>query len=415
MPLFEVPGWSVASAPVAESAMVAGSKKRKRPTEDNDSPEPIDLQKLVKKNRKLDADGDDASTASRGASRVKALGKSLVKKTMDRKRQKKADAMEEKKKTISLPKALMPSEKGQQMLDEKLAEKRKRMTTSSESSSSLVRPAKRPKRVHEPEDKPLPTIPEDPLPAEPPATAGLTALQLSMKRSLDGARFRLINETLYKSDSREAHEMMQKDPKVYEEYHTGFRHQVQSWPTNPVQHYISVLSKYPAKTVIADLGCGDAAMARSLTPKGLNVLSFDLVSDGVFVIEADTCDKIPLPGSEPAEDEKSDGKGQVVDVVVCALSLMGTNWTNCIREAWRILKHDGELKIAEVASRFTDVEEFSKLVTSIGFKLKSKDDANTHFTLFEFRKVACVGKKEKEWSAIKTKGKVLKPCEYKRR
>ncbi|KAJ7276269.1 methyltransferase-domain-containing protein, partial [Mycena haematopus] len=244
---------------------------------------------------------------------------------------------------------------------------------------------------------------------------GLTALQKVMKRNLDGARFRLINETLYKSDSKQAHELMQKDPKVYEEYHTGFRHQVQSWPTNPVQHYISVLSTYPAKTIIADLGCGDAAMARSLIPKGLNVLSFDLVSDGAFVVEADICDKIPLPGSEPADGEKSDGKGQVVDVVVCALSLMGTNWTNCIREAWRILKHDGELKIAEVASRFTDVEEFTKLVTSFGFKLKSKNHANTHFTLFEFGKVSRVGKTEKEWITILAQGKVLKPCEYKRR
>ncbi|KAJ7904385.1 putative uracil phosphoribosyltransferase [Mycena olivaceomarginata] len=385
MPLFDVPGWSVASAPVAESAMVAGSKKRKRPSEDTESLEQIDLQKLVKKARKTDSEADDASTVSRGANRVKALGKSLVKKTVDRKRQRK---------------------KGQQMIAENEREREKSQAmTSSSSSSSLARPTKRASRVQEPPaDKPLPTIPEDSVPATA-STAGLTALQKGMKRSLDGARFRLINETLYKSDSQQAHEMMQQDPKVYEEYHTGFRHQVQSWPTNPVQHYISALSKYPAKTVIADLGCGDAAMARSLIPKDFNVLSFDLVSDGAFVVEADICDKIPLPGSEPAEGEKSDGKAQVVDVVVCALSLMGTNWTNCIREAWRILKHDGELKIAEVASRFTDVEEFSKLVASIGFKLKSKNDANTHFTLFEFRKVPSIGKKEKEWAAVLAKGK----------
>ncbi|KAJ7699947.1 uracil phosphoribosyltransferase-domain-containing protein [Mycena rosella] len=398
MPLFDVPGWPVATAPLTSSPVtVAGSKKRKRPADDRGSPEPIDLQKLVKKHR---TDGDDASTVSRGASRVKALGKSLVQKTTDRKRQKKVDALEEKKKTISLPKALMASEKGQQMI-------------TSSSNPSLARPAKRPKRAHEPVDKrahepvgrPLPPIPEHSSPpAEPKATAGLTALQKGMKRSLDGARFRLINETLYKSDSQQAHEMMQKDPKVYEEYHTGFRHQVQSWPTNPVQHYISTLSKYPPKTIVVDLGCGDAAMARSLIPKGLNVLSFDLVSDGMFVVEADICDKIPLPGSEAPEGEKSDGQGQVVDVVVCALSLMGTNWTNCIREAWRILKPNGELKIAEVASRFTDVEEFSELVTSIGFKLKAKNDDNTHFTLFDFRKVTRVGKKEKEWAAVLEKG-----------
>jgi ribosomal RNA-processing protein 8 len=113
---------------------------------------------------------------------------------------------------------------------------------------------------------------------------------------------------------------------------------VQTWPTNPVEHYISILKKYPAKTVIADLGCGDAALARSLVPDGMTVLSFDLMSDGKFIVEADTCSHIPLPGSDVSEDEKSSGEGHVVDVAVCALSLMGTNWPSCLREAWRILK-----------------------------------------------------------------------------
>jgi ribosomal RNA-processing protein 8 len=85
--------------------------------------------------------------------------------------------------------------------------------------------------------------------------------------------------------------------------------------------------------VIADLGCGDAALARALVPEGMTVMSFDLVTDGAYVVEADICGEIPLPGSEGSE-----GEGQVVDIVVCALSLMGTNWPNCIREAWRILK-----------------------------------------------------------------------------
>lgn len=68
------------------------------------------------------------------------------------------------------------------------------------------------------------------------------------------------------------------------------------------------------------------------------MLSFDLVSTDPFVVEADICDKLPLPGSEGTEGDASDGEGQVVDIVVCSLSLMGTNWANCIREAWRILK-----------------------------------------------------------------------------
>lgn len=73
-------------------------------------------------------------------------------------------------------------------------------------------------------------------------------------------------------------------------------------------------------------------------PKGLAVLSYDLVSDGAFVVEADVCARVPLPGGEGDDDESGDGRAQVVDVVVCALSLMSTNWVGCVREAWRVLK-----------------------------------------------------------------------------
>jgi Hypothetical methyltransferase len=69
----------------------------------------------------------------------------------------------------------------------------------------------------------------------------------------------------------------------------------------------------------------------------MTVLSFDLVSDGAYVVEADICGTLPLPGSEEVEANLG-GEGQIADVVVCALSLMGTNWPNCIREAWRVLK-----------------------------------------------------------------------------
>ena len=154
--------------------------------------------------------------------------------------------------------------------------------------------------------------------------------------------------------------MMREDPAVFDDvrssclhssrvvihcanpqYHKGFRRQVESWPSNPVSHYISTLSSYPPRTVIADLGCGDAALAHALVPKGYTVLSFDLVSDHTFVTEADIFERLPLPGSEGdsgGNGKSSHGDGQIVNVVVCALSLMGTNWPNCIREAWRILR-----------------------------------------------------------------------------
>jgi ribosomal RNA-processing protein 8 len=68
------------------------------------------------------------------------------------------------------------------------------------------------------------------------------------------------------------------------------------------------------------------------------VLSYDLVSDGKYVIEADTSSRLPLPGSDEDDDGDEKDGAQIVDVVVCALSLMGTNWVKCIMEAWRVLR-----------------------------------------------------------------------------
>lgn len=44
-----------------------------------------------------------------------------------------------------------------------------------------------------------------------------------------------------------------------------------------------------------------------------------------------------------------------------------------------------------------------------------QDESNTHFTLFEFKKVPRKAKNEMEWAKLMTKANLLKPCEYKRR
>lgn len=128
---------------------------------------------------------------------------------------------------------------------------------------------------------------------------------------------------------------------VLPQYHVGFRHQVTSWPSNPVKHFIEALSSYPERTVIVDLGCGDAELARDLVPRGFTVLSYDLVAANPFIVATDICDKLPIPGSDDRDE------GQIVDVVVCSLSLMSTNWLNCIREARRVLKTGYDLSCHE--------------------------------------------------------------------
>lgn len=73
------------------------------------------------------------------------------------------------------------------------------------------------------------------------------------------------------------------------------------------------------------------------------------------------------------------------------------------------------MMIAEVASRFASVHDFTSLISAIGFKLLHEDDRNSHFTLFQFEKTARAVISEQEWTGLVSRGRVLKSCEYKRR
>ncbi|CAO3577174.1 unnamed protein product [Absidia cylindrospora] len=199
---------------------------------------------------------------------------------------------------------------------------------------------------------------------------GLTALQLKMKEKLSGARFRWLNEKLYTTEGNEAYSLFQEKPELFDEYHEGFRHQVESWPVNPVDLILDQLRKTPKGTVVADLGCGDAVIGHTL--KKQKVLSYDLIAKNDKVIACDIT-KLPLSAN-------------TVDVVVFSLSLMGTNYFDFLKEAHRILKQGGEMKIAEVVSRFSDIDGFIDLVESVGFDFMEKDDDNKMFVMLYFTK-----------------------------
>ena len=206
----------------------------------------------------------------------------------------------------------------------------------------------------------------------------LTTLQASMRDKLTSARFRHLNQNLYTTSSSDSFRHFQQHPELFEEYHEGFRRQVASWPENPVDGYIRdveqrgmiknregkhskaremegregtlpprpPLPRTNGICTIADLGCGDAKLARfvqALSPKSqkklkINVLSYDLHSPNPLVTVADVA-HLPLP----------DGS---VDMAIFCLALMGTNWIRFIEEAYRVLRWKGELWIAEIKSRF---------------------------------------------------------------
>ncbi|WRT67716.1 uncharacterized protein IL334_004688 [Kwoniella shivajii] len=301
-----------------------------------------------------------------------------------------------------------------------------------------------------PVELPLPTLAKSEGKINVGGEGNLTDLQKNMQSKLEGARFRWINEQLYSTPSTEAVEMMKKDPKIFADYHMTHRILTAGWPSPPLDHIIKALSPSPQGTVIADLGCGDAGLARALVPQGKVVLSYDLVGDsGVpgsdekltqqssegWVIQADFLEQIPLPGrpggsehsSPSASQGKKDRKGkrngkssEIVDVAVCCLSLMGKNWVGGIAEVCRVLKQGGTFHVAEVTSRFTSTEAFVEKVESFGFKLQEEDSPSTHFTLFRFTKESEVplgpARGQQGWEERVAEGEdILQACVYKKR
>ncbi|KAG8798586.1 25S rRNA (adenine645-N1)-methyltransferase [Serendipita sp. 398] len=363
--MFEVSDWNTPSVPVVSSN--SGSRKRKRATAANEDKKVqeatmnleklvMGLDKYVPKKQKPGNQGDHISN------KIAAISSTATNSTSTRKNKGK----EVKQSKNGTPRQTNSSSKVHTKDNKYRTKQRKEPSAEPRAESSNSSNSK------------------------PKESVGLTQLQNSMKNSLEGARFRYINEILYKSTSDDAVRLAKADPTMIDDYHTGFRHQVKSWPSNPVDQYITELGRLPLPLVVADLGCGDAAIARELGPRGVCVLSFDLKSDGKYIIEADICQRLPLPGPEQLEGET----GAVVDVVICALSLMSTNWLGCIREAWRVLKSGGQLKVSEVTSRFKEVSDFVELVTLVGFNLKLKDESNTHFIKLEFLRKADTTPKE---------------------
>mmetsp|Transcript_13878 Transcript_13878/g.23649 ORF Transcript_13878/g.23649 Transcript_13878/m.23649 type:complete len:81 (-) Transcript_13878:110-352(-) len=69
---------------------------------------------------------------------------------------------------------------------------------------------------------------------------------------------------------------------------------------------------------------------------------------------------------------------------------MGTNFPKFIQEANRVLKQGGKLFIAEVLSRFEDVDEFTTefMGRRAGFEVLKSTKLKDFFYIFVFRKAS---------------------------
>uniref|UniRef100_A0A5K3ET12 Ribosomal RNA-processing protein 8 n=1 Tax=Mesocestoides corti TaxID=53468 RepID=A0A5K3ET12_MESCO len=220
----------------------------------------------------------------------------------------------------------------------------------------------------------------------------------TLESEIQASMFRILNEKLYNCSSTDASQYFSEDPFAFEVYHKGFQKQLSKWPSDPLDWPEKIIKSDFKKSIVADMGCGDARLALHL--KGVaTVHSFDLVAVNERVT---VCDMAHTPLNNSS-----------VDVVLFCLALMGTNCRDFIYEANRILKMNGTLLIVEVASRFdASFKRFLKLLKPFGFKVEKWEiTEDSYFAHGRLCKV-----KDLSSQPVSTMPTIaINPCLYKKR
>ncbi|GLV46531.1 uncharacterized protein CBL_20856 [Carabus blaptoides fortunei] len=116
------------------------------------------------------------------------------------------------------------------------------------------------------------------------------SLREKMQDKLIAARFRFLNEQMYTNEGKDAQNFFKSDLAAsFKAYHDGYGQQIARWPLNPLDTIINRVKKLSKEYVVADLGCGDARLSKSVPQK---VHSFDLVGNDPSVT---ACDMAHVP------------------------------------------------------------------------------------------------------------------------
>ena len=169
--------------------------------------------------------------------------------------------------------------------------------------------------------------------------------------------FSQMNHRWNQGRSETTHERLRENPEEWAQYHTLYREARKDWTVVPYEEMIRWCQKRSG-LVIGDFGCGEAKLAEALADRH-TVHSFDHVAVNDDVV---ACDMAHVP----LDDE-------TLDVAIFSLSLMGANFADYLREAYRTLKLDGRLHIIEATARFTDRERFVRDLQSLGFDVVLDD------------------------------------------
>ncbi len=183
--------------------------------------------------------------------------------------------------------------------------------------------------------------------------------------------FSKMNNRWYASDSTKTHDRLAGNHEEWAHYHTLYRQLRESWPVVPYKEEIRWLAE-PERDgyVVGDFGCGEAFIAAEVGDRH-TIHSFDHVAIDQRVIACDI-------SHVPLEDD-------TLDLAIFCLSLMGSNFTDYIREAHRCLHIDGHLHIWEAASYFDDVKKFVSALSKLGFDVTAPSVEGAFVRIYAFK------------------------------
>ena len=161
-----------------------------------------------------------------------------------------------------------------------------------------------------------------------------------------------MNKKWNTSNSKTTHDRLKEDKSEWVKYHKLYSDSRKKWDSIPYKEIAKIINNRP-EWLVGDFGCGENLLKNEITNK---VLSFDHISIDDSVTSCDLTN-IPL------EDSK-------LDVVVFSLSLMGTNYKEYFKEAYRTLKPMGMVIISEPSNRWKDNEgKLKELLEESGFNI----------------------------------------------
>jgi len=164
--------------------------------------------------------------------------------------------------------------------------------------------------------------------------------------------FSQLNKSWSISNSKTTQERLNLDKSEWEYYHTLYREKRKKWDEIPYLEIAKKIKERP-EWIVADMGCGENLLSKEVSNK---VHAFDYVA-----IDKDVtaCDMSSIPLAD-----------QEINAVIFCLSLMGSNYLDYIREAFRVTKPYGNIFICEPKKKVEKrIEVLKKEIESTGFKI----------------------------------------------